>query len=96
VRQIFDLKNSVSTTAEAIQAFHYAVKALSSLLASLSDAELFWFSIKIYCKQLKNSSVANSVQNYHTLNLSADSDSNDIPVSALRDSLLRAWLNGRL
>lgn len=71
-RKIFDLENSVSTVSEAIQVFQYAVKALSSLVASLSDAELFWFSIEIYCKQLKNSSVANSVQTYQALNLSAD------------------------
>ncbi len=70
VSEIVTLQNSVGSVAEAIQTFQYAVKALSNLLASLSDAELFWFSIKIYCQKLKDSSVANSVHNYQQLNIS--------------------------
>jgi hypothetical protein len=69
VSEIAKLQGSIGSMTAAIQTFQYAVKALSNVVASLSDAELFWFSIKIYCKQLKESVSANSVHNYQALNL---------------------------
>jgi len=62
--EILNAQSAGSEAARAVETFHYAVRALSAIVATLSDATMFWRSIETYCKQLENSSVSNAVQNY--------------------------------
>jgi len=62
--KIQEAQSSVSDAAKSVETFHYAVRALSAIVASLADATLFWRSIETYCKQLENSSFSNAIQDY--------------------------------
>ncbi len=62
--EILKAKSAVSEAASGVETFHYAIRALCAIVATLSDATLFWRTIETYCKQLENSGFSNAVHDY--------------------------------
>ncbi|MTJ09454.1 MULTISPECIES: hypothetical protein [unclassified Anabaena] len=62
--EIMKAQSAVSEAEKSVQTFHYAIRALSAIVSTLTDATLFWRSIETYCRQLESSDLSNTVQDY--------------------------------
>ncbi|MEA5557101.1 hypothetical protein [Nodularia spumigena] len=62
--EMMKAQSGLSEAAKAVEAFHYAVRALSAIGSTLSEATLFWRTIQTYCEQLEKSSFSNAVNDY--------------------------------
>ncbi|QIR36559.1 hypothetical protein HCG51_07200 [Tolypothrix sp. PCC 7910] len=62
--EILRAQSGVSEAARSVETFHYAIRALSAIVSTLTDATLFWRSIETYCRQLESSSFSNAVHDY--------------------------------
>ncbi|MCX5965155.1 MAG: hypothetical protein NT070_19120 [Cyanobacteria bacterium] len=62
--EIMKAQSAVSEAEKSVQSFHYAIRSLSAIVATLTDATLFWRSIETYCRQLESSKFSNAVHDY--------------------------------
>lgn len=62
--KISKVQSEKEEAVRGVETFHYAVRALSAIVAALADATMFWRSIETYCKQLESSSFSNAVHDY--------------------------------
>lgn len=60
--EIAKAETNIANAAKAVETFHYAVRAISIIVTTLTDATLFWRSIERYCKQLEQSKLSNQIQ----------------------------------
>lgn len=65
--EIMKAQSAISEAEKSVQTFHYAIRALSAIVATLTDATLFWRSIETYCRQLESSQFSDAVHDYQQL-----------------------------
>lgn len=63
-QEMLKAESGISEAANAVETFHYAVRALSAIVATLFDATMFWRSIEIYCEKAQSSDLSNAVDDY--------------------------------
>ena len=51
--QISSLESSISDAARSVESFHTVYKALSTIVVSLKQETIFWYSMESYCNNLK-------------------------------------------